>query len=241
MDPVNETSIRLPNVQTRWGEFDALVVESVKEESAKRRGLVLFSDIFGHDSAPMRQQARHFAQSGFVTIIPDLFKGQPWRIDAPTSSPDFEAWREQQAQPYERIWDIGDTCQAYIASKLGAQGCGIVGYCIGGGRLVEALVRDEDRKHAAGVVFYGTRINPTDIAAIRVPVLFIFAELDALVPAELVREMRRNLELQASAARGRIEVFEGRGHGFAHSGGEADKDDAARALSMCVEWLDQHV
>ncbi|CAL5370915.1 unnamed protein product [Camellia sinensis] len=67
---------------------------------------------------------------------------------------------------------------AGISKKLG-----IIGFCFGGGRLIDALAQDGGACFGIGVSFYGTRIDPSVVANIKVPVLFIVGDNDPSCPA----------------------------------------------------------
>ncbi|CAL5420300.1 unnamed protein product [Camellia sinensis] len=62
---------------------------------------------------------------------------------------------------------------AGISKKLG-----IIGFCFGGGQLIDALAQDGGACFGIGVSFYGTRIDPSVVANIKVLVLFIVGDND---------------------------------------------------------------
>ncbi|CAL5443458.1 unnamed protein product [Camellia sinensis] len=72
---------------------------------------------------------------------------------------------------------------AGISKKLG-----IIGFCFGGGRLIDALAQEGGACFGIGVSFYGTRIDPYVVANIKVPILFIVGDNDPSCPAVPWRE-----------------------------------------------------
>ncbi|GMQ03915.1 hypothetical protein CsSME_00049525 [Camellia sinensis var. sinensis] len=66
---------------------------------------------------------------------------------------------------------------AGISKKLG-----IIRFYFGGGRLIDALAQDGGAYFGIGVSFYGTRIDPSVVANIKVPVLFIVGDNDPSCP-----------------------------------------------------------
>ncbi|CAL5435950.1 unnamed protein product [Camellia sinensis] len=66
---------------------------------------------------------------------------------------------------------------AGISKKLG-----IIGFCFGGGQLIDALAQDGGACFGIGVSFYGTRIDPSVVANIKVLVLFIVGDNDPSCP-----------------------------------------------------------
>ncbi|CAL5420599.1 unnamed protein product [Camellia sinensis] len=66
---------------------------------------------------------------------------------------------------------------------------GIIGFCFGGGRLIDALTQDGGACFGIGVSFYGTRIDLSVVANIKVPVSFIVGDNDpsCLITIGMVR------------------------------------------------------
>ncbi|CAL5358510.1 unnamed protein product [Camellia sinensis] len=69
---------------------------------------------------------------------------------------------------------------AGISKKLG-----IIGLCFGGGQLIDALAQDGGACFGIGVSFYGTRIDPSVVANIKVLVLFIVGDNDPSCPVSI--------------------------------------------------------
>ncbi|CAL5334901.1 unnamed protein product [Camellia sinensis] len=69
---------------------------------------------------------------------------------------------------------------AGISKKLG-----IIGFCFGGGQLIDALAQDGGACFGIGVSFYGTRIDPSVVANIKVLVLFIVGDNDPSCPVSI--------------------------------------------------------
>lgn len=147
----------------------------------------------------------------------------------------FEEWLSRQ-EP-QRIakdiststkWLVDEFVAAGISKKLG-----IIGFCFGGGRVIEVLARDQGACFGTGVSFYGTRMYSSQAANIKVPVLLITGDKDPLCPVVVLKE------LESSIGRGsRVVVFEGRGHGFAHQPESAEEDsDAEQAFMLLRNWL----
>lgn len=133
----------------------------------------------------------------------------------------------------------------------------VLGFCFGGGRVIEALARDgqrvteyaalnlPDRTHehlfSAAVFFYGTRFDPTIASDISVPMLLITGDNDSLCPMEAVQEVARR-----AGKKGKNEVvtrvYVGRGHAFAHKPETGEEDeDAEDAFKATRQWLHEHL
>jgi len=175
--------------------------------------------------------------------VPDLFRGDPWKPGAPFDGDVFARWLAGQA-PARVSGDI-DACTRWLVDEFKAAGVsrrlGVVGFCYGGARLVEALARDADageggRCFSAGVCFYGSRMDASLGARLAAPVLFVCGDGDPLCPVETVRELERRAGGAMAA------VYAGRGHGFAHRPQSVEEDaDAEDAFNAMRGWLHDHL
>ena len=127
-----------------------------------------------------------------------------------------------------RKWMVDEFLAAGISKKLG-----IIGFCFGGGKLVEVLANDHEGYFGLGVSFYGTRIEPSAAARVAVPILYITGDEDPLCPVAVVEDIERN-----NVGGSKVVVFKGRGHGFVHRPGSAEDDkDAEEAFMIMRNWL----
>ncbi|KAL6848806.1 hypothetical protein ACP4OV_021389 [Aristida adscensionis] len=216
----------------------AHLLKAVKNNNGA--GILLLSDIFGFEDSATRDFAYRVACNGYNVLVPDLFRGNPWRASLPLDGGGFERWLARHA-PGRVSGDI-DACTRWLVDEFTAAGVsrklGVVGFCYGGGRLVEALARDADAGgcFSAGVCFYGSRMDAALGDRIAAPVLFVCGDGDPLCPVETVRELERR-------ARGaRAAVYAGRGHGFAHRPRSVEEDaDAEDAFNAMRGWLHDHL
>lgn len=165
-------------------------------------------------------------------LVPDLFRGDPWAKEKPMTS--FEEWRTKQNQ--QRVlediftsakWMVNEFLAAGISKKLG-----IIGFCFGGGKLIDILAEDKGACFGTGVSFYGTRINNSLAANVSVPVLFIAGDNDPLCPVDVLKDMEK--EIKGS----KVIVYKGRGHSFAHRPQSPEEDeDAEEAFVIMRNWL----
>eukprot|EP00968_Pinguiococcus_pyrenoidosus_P002621 scaffold146_cov265-Pinguiococcus_pyrenoidosus.AAC.18 len=106
--------------------------------NAERHVLVMLADVYGWRSAAMRSAADRLAREcGAITLVPDLFRGESWPGGQPPGGDVYEAWR--RGHPGDRVAaDIEDTVRAAVEAYK-ADSVGLVGFCYGGGRVLEAL------------------------------------------------------------------------------------------------------
>ncbi|TVU19479.1 hypothetical protein EJB05_35630, partial [Eragrostis curvula] len=216
----------------------AHLLEAVKNNNGT--GVLLLSDIFGFEDSATRDFAYRVACNGYNVLVPDLFRGNPWRKSLPMDG--FEQWLAQHA-PARVSGDI-DACTRWLLDELTAAGLskklGVVGFCYGGGRLLETLARDSQSQNAAffraGVCFYGSRMDASLGDRVAAPVLFVCGDGDPLCPVETMRELERRAGIC------RALVYAGRGHGFAHRPQSVEEDaDAEDAFNAMRAWLQDHL
>lgn len=146
----------------------------------------------------------------------------------------FEEWISKQKPEYvtraifaSAKWMMDELAAAGISNKLG-----IIGFCYGGGRVVDILAQDEEAYFGSGVSFYGTRIDTSVASKIKVPLLLITGDDDALCPITILEDITKMNE------ESKMVVFRGQGHGFAHRPQSAEEDaDAEEAFMIMRNWL----
>ncbi|XP_068312592.1 uncharacterized protein, partial [Pyrus communis] len=215
------------------GTINAYLFKAVKNNNGI--GILLLSDIFGFEDSSTREFAYRIACNGYNVLLPDLFRGDPWTKDRPKV--DFEKWiAEQEAQGVAKDiaacakWMVDEFAAAGISNKLG-----LIGFCYGGGKVIEVLAQDQGAYFGIGVSFYGTRMDNTSVASnVKVPVLFITGDNDPLCRVNVVESIEKII------GRGsRVVSFKGRGHGFAHRPQSFEEDeDAEKAFTLMRNWLD---
>ncbi|OVA10931.1 Dienelactone hydrolase [Macleaya cordata] len=211
--------------------IQAYLFKAVKNNNGT--GVLLLSDIYGFEDSSTRDFAYRVACNGYNVLVPDLFRGNPWTKHR--SKSEFEDWIARQS-PERIAKDINTSAQwmvnEFIAAKISKK-LGIIGFCFGGGKLLETLAQDQGAYFGIGACFYGTRMNPSLASNVKVPILFVSGDNDPLCPVDILQDLEKQI------GRGsKVVVFEGRGHGFAHRPESAEEDgDAEVAFSIMRNWL----
>ncbi|EEF40597.1 hydrolase, putative [Ricinus communis] len=235
-DDINDEACELVNgVELSLGEgvdtISAYLFTAVKNNNGT--GVLLLSDIFGFEDSSTRDFAYRLACNGYNVLVPDLFCGDPWTKDRPKAM--LEQWIAKQ-EPQRVAKDIA-TAAKWMADEFLAAGIskklGIIGFCFGGGRVIEVLSRDQGACFGIGVSFYGTRMDPSLASEIKVPVLFISGNSDPLCSVNVLKDIEKDI-----GQRSRVVIFQGRGHGFAHRPNSPEEDkDAEQAFVIMRNWL----
>ncbi|KAL9269830.1 Carboxymethylenebutenolidase-like protein [Drosera capensis] len=235
-DELNEEACELVNgAELTIGEGDdavnAHLFKAVKNNNGT--GIILLSDIFGFEDSFTRDFAYRVACNGFNVLVPDLFRGDPWAREKPREL--FGEWLALQDSSrvakdinISTKWMTDELVAAGISKKLG-----LIGFWFGGARVVEVLARDETSRFATGVSFYGTRMDSSHAANVKVPILFLAGDEDPLCPSDILKKFEEVIGRGSKAV-----IFKGRGHGFAHRPETPEDDaDAEQAFSMMRNWF----
>lgn len=166
-----------------------------------------------------------------------MFRGNPWTKDQPKTA--FEQWIASQDP--ERIakditawtkWLVDEFVAAGISKKLG-----IIGFCYGGGKVLDVLAQDQGAYFGTGISFYGTRMDPLAASDVKVPVLFILGDNDPLCAVSEIENIEKKIDRGS-----KVVIFPGRGHGFVHRPASLEEDeDAEQAFVIMKDWLHDHL
>jgi carboxymethylenebutenolidase len=153
----------------------------------------------------IRDVCDRLAREGFVALAPDLYHGRA------TDDPDA-AGRYMLGLEIPRALRDLDAAVGELLNRdtVGAK-VGVVGFCMGGQLALAAGC--ENARVGAVADFYGVHPDVTlDLADCRVPVLAVFAENDAFIPAEAVQQLSADLE--TAGVRASVRTIEGAQHAF---------------------------
>lgn len=220
---------------------------AVRGEASHNGAVLMLSDIYGAAEADNLAVAARIADATRTTVyVPDIFRGTPWsKADEPGTAA-FEAWRESIPEEWPR--KVGLAVGAFVAQN-GVAALGTVGFCFGGGKLVDLLAEAPPRSpqseplqapaHVGGVAFYGTRIDAAQLARVKSPLKLFLAEGDPLVPPEKREELARVADevTERTGVFCEARVFTGQPHGFAHQKGVGDAAEAEEALALACDFL----
>lgn len=187
-------------------------------------GVILYMDAFGPRPA-MNEMAERLAAEGYAVLVPDLFYrfGTYGPFDAKTAFSN-----DTTASQLRRM--IGETTQAMtiadtkyfleVLERAGATGkIGTVGYCMGGGRAVNAAAAYPDRIAAAASIHGGNLASDAEdsphrsAATIKARVYVGVAGIDRSFPPE--QSARLAQALREAEVDHVIENYVGKAHGWA--------------------------
>ena len=208
------------------------------ERSTKAPVILVVHEIFGLSSW-VRGVADQLAADGFIAIAPDLLTMKnlpdgPDSVVAPLATAAIRTldpnWVQQQL----------DAVAKYGMSLPAAQQkYGIVGFCWGGGISFAHAVHSPSL--GASVVYYGVSPKTTDLAAVRAPVLGLYAGNDARVDATIPPA---DSALKALGRTYTYNIYPGAGHGFLRqqTGADGANMNATKAAwPATIAWFRKYL
>jgi carboxymethylenebutenolidase len=183
----------------------------------------------------IREMARKFAAEGYVALAVDLYAGQS--AGTPEQS---RALMEQALADEHAIADNLRQAYAFATTSAQAPKVATVGWCFGGAMSLRAALLLSGQLDAA-VIYYGMLVQDRErLAALDVPLLGLFAQLDTAIPPADVERFQQTLRALGKEAEFRI--YPGADHAFANpSGTRYDAGAAADAWKRTLAFLAKHL
>jgi carboxymethylenebutenolidase len=232
--PMLGSSVKTETVHFKSGPETVAGYLALPSSSGQHPAMVVIQEWWGLNDW-VKEQAREFAEQGYVALAPDLYRGQvaidPGRArELMSSMPQERALRDLQA------------AFNYLAARSDVDGkkVGSIGWCMGGGLSLQLAIHEP--KLAACVINYGRlTMDPASISKIRAPLLGNFGAEDHGIPPEAVHAFEKALESQGKSIDAKI--FAGASHAFENSNNktgyrpEAAREARARTLAFFAKHL----
>lgn len=153
-------------------------------EGTAKGGIVILQEIFGVTDQ-LKGVAAKYAALGYDVAIPALFdRREPGTVVPFDQGP--KGRDLMLSLPADEVMQDVQACVAKLSD--GGNKVGVIGFCWGGGLVVRAA---QTLDIAAGVAFYGTRLNLYLEDDIKAPVLMHLGTTDDHVPPEMREEFAK--------------------------------------------------
>ena len=189
----------------------------------KRPGVIVVHEWWGNN-ANTRRQARRLAEAGYVAFALDMY-GKDKVTMHPATAEEFmkEALKDPEAMAarFDLARDMLKKDSHVDPDKIAA-----IGYCFGGGVVLDRLRAGEDLKAAA--VFHGSlgTDHPAQPGMVKGHVLVLVGGADPMEPPDVVAKLKK--EMDDAGAKYEVIVYPGAKHGFTNpEAGKAGMDALA--------------
>jgi len=179
----------------------------------------------------IKNVTRRFAEAGYVALAPDLYHGQV------TTEPDEARKLAMELGMGDAVSEI-QAAMAYLREQDYTTGqVGIVGFCMGGGLVLQTAVADNTL--GAAVPFYGQPVSAADAGKITAPILSFLGTEDGISAANY-EQMHQALE--ANGVPNHFQLYEGAQHAFFNdTRASYDPQAAADAWQRTLAWFDEYL
>ncbi|KAK1147656.1 hypothetical protein N8T08_000998 [Aspergillus melleus] len=218
------------------GGVDTYVVYP-KDNKTPEKAIVILSDILGiYINAQLL--ADEFAANGYLTVIPDLFRGDAIKLsDMESGKADLPAWIPNH-QPAV-IDPIVESTLKYVRQDLGAKKVASVGYCFGGKYVCRFA---KPGKFDVGYTAHPSFVTEEELGGITTPLSIAASEIDQIFTTEL-RHKSEGILIKTGQP-WQINLFGGVSHGFAVRADLSKKNiKIAKEQAFCqaVTWFNQYL
>lgn len=208
------------HLPTLNSEVEVYISKPNSYPTSPARLLLLLTNGVGVHSPNNQRQADLFARHGYLTVMPDLFGGDP----APNSKP-----AENEQLTSESTWldtvklKVAETAKSFgldmwlarhTPEKIAPLVTGVlelakaefadavqygggvfgVGYCFGGRYVLLLAGGEAEAAIKAGICAHGTMVGREELKGVKAPVQLVCVEEDTLFPADVLEEGRKGLE-----------------------------------------------
>ena len=203
-------------------------------ESEGAPAIVLIHEWWGLND-DIRAKADAFADEGYVALAVDLYYGES-TDKVPKAIQLAGSVRRDREGAFENLRAAFDYLRAF--RQVDEKRLASVGWCFGGGWSYQ--IAKNDLGAAVSIIYYG-RFNPSDdLSQMRATILGHFAEQDAGIKLDDVKQFAMVLEqLGGDHA---IYIYENSSHGFANPDSSVyNRQSAESAWQRTLFFLEQHL
>ncbi|KAK9362295.1 alpha/beta-hydrolase [Lipomyces starkeyi] len=206
--------------------------------------IIILSDVIGHKFINAQLIADQFAANGYLTIMPDLFHGDPVLLNPPEDF-DIMEWLTKGSDnkgghPPEIVDPVIESVINAMRDVMGVKRIGAVGYCFGGKYVCRFL---KPGFVDVGFTAHPSFIEPDELRAIMGPLSIAAAETDEIFPAPKRHESEEILARHQMNVPYQVTLYSGVVHGFAVRANITDISSKAAkfakeaAFYQAVNWF----
>ena len=223
-------SVKTETVSFKSGDETATGYLAVPDSAGRHPALVVIQEWWGLNDW-VKEQARKFAEEGYVALAPDLYRGKVATDPATAHELSRGLPQDRAVRDLKAAFDFLSARSDVNKDKIGS-----VGWCMGGGLSLQLAVHEP--RLAACVVNYGALPTDTeDIRRIQAPILGNFGADDRGISPASVQAFEKAMKAAGKSIDAKI--YEGAGHAFENPNNQAGyrAEAAADAWQRMVEFF----
>jgi len=215
---------------------------SLPESKDTSTAIVILPDVIGHEFINAQLIADQFAANGYYVVMPDLFQGDPVKLNRPEGF-DIMNWLQKggpegKGHLPDQVDPIVEKTLAYVKEQ-GAKKIGAVGYCFGGKYVARFLAKGKGVD--VGYTAHPSFVDEEEIKGMTGPLSIAAAETDQIFPEEK-RHKTEQLLKEMGTIPYQVVLYSGVEHGFAVRA-DLSKNDVKfakeAAFLQAVQWFDE--
>ncbi|KAI1326756.1 dienelactone hydrolase [Xylariaceae sp. FL0255] len=220
------------------GKYAGYLATPDPAKAHKGAAILFIPDVIGiwQNSKLMADQ---FAANGYLTLIPDVFNGDPIPLNRPEGF-DLQQWKNHGStgdNPHttEAVDPIVELAIKYLESEHSITKIGAVGYCFG----AKYVARHYKNGIKVGYFAHPSFVDEEELKGFKAPLSIAAAETDQIFPSE--KRHRSEEILKEGGHPYQINLYSGVVHGFAVRGEISDKKQKfarEQAFYQAVAWFD---
>jgi carboxymethylenebutenolidase len=192
-------------ITIKSGDEDIQAFLAEPQGKGPHPGLVVIQEWWGLNDW-IKENAKRFAEKGFVAIAPDLYRGKV------TDNPKVASTLIKGLPRDRALRDLKATVDKLASMpNVRKDRIGSIGWCMGGGYSLQ-LALDEPRVKACVICYGAVSSDKEKLKNLKASVLGIFGAKDKGIPVAGVRAFEQELKSLGNVQE--INVWQEAGHGF---------------------------
>jgi len=202
-------------------------------------GVILLTDVFGYTLPNARKFADNLAHQGFLTIIPDFFRGNAFIPPADQTKFNMDELRKWLATiNNDKVHEDLHNAVEYLRGEKKIEKVGLVGFCWGG---KQAFVAAQHLHINTAISVHGGGLTAEEVPKLKVPTLVVHTEIDQGYTAEQVAALEAAIKANSVHT---FKLVPGQTHGFVMRGDFNNPVVAKAAQEVfddCAAWFKTHL
>ncbi|MEM7117303.1 MAG: dienelactone hydrolase family protein [Chloroflexota bacterium] len=179
----------------------------------------------------IKDVAQRYAAAGYVVLAPDLYNG------VVTTEPNEARTLAMELGMRDAVGEIQQAMAYLRAQDFTTDSVGIVGFCMGGGLVLQTAVADSSV--GAGIVYYGSPLRPNEAESMTVPILTFIGTADS-IPVSRVEAM--HAAFSEAGIPNEAQIYDGAQHSFFNDTRASYNAAAAEdSWEKTLAWFGDHL